>query len=123
MGLNTLTNDEQQRIWAIFIKDLECTDQDKRKLMAHIKENYKNDALNGRQIRNTVRTALALAQLRQDHVNPEHLDSVMTTVREYTSYLKRLNGMDPEQSAFAMGRRVPGQGDQKQGHAEDGGSD
>lgn len=89
--------------------------------MGHIKENYQHDALNGRQIRNTVRTALALAQLRKEGVMAEHLDSVMTTVREYTSYLKRLNGMNPEESAFAMGRRVPG--NQKGANDEEGRSD
>ncbi|KAL9124662.1 MAG: hypothetical protein Q9217_006030 [Psora testacea] len=107
LGLNTLGKDEQHKIWAIFIKDLDLTDSKKRELLTHIKENFKHDNLNGRQIRNTVRTALALAQLHDKSVAPEHLDSVMKTVREYTSYLKELNGIDAEDSAFATGRRLP----------------
>ena len=94
-------------IWAIFIKDLDLTDTKKRALLTYIQDNFKRDNLNGRQIRNAVRTALALAQLQERSVLPQDLEDVMKPVREYTSYLKELNGIDEDESAFAMGRRVP----------------
>ena len=75
--------------------------------MSHVKDDFRNDSLNGRQIRNTIRTSLALAQLSDQDVGPEHVDAVMKTVREYTTYLQELNGMDADMSAFATGRRLP----------------
>ena len=64
--------------------------------------------LNGRQIRNAVRTAVALAQLEQRHVTAEHLEQVVKIGREYAGYVQSLNRMGSEEYAVALGRRAPG---------------
>lgn len=108
LGLNSLTREEQRKIWTIFIKDLDLSDAEKRALLYYVTENFGADNLNGRQIRNTVRTALALAQLGQQHVTAEHLEQVVKIGREYAGYVNSLNRMGSEEYAVALGRRAPG---------------
>ena len=106
LGLNSLNKDEQHKVWAIFIKEIDLSDSKKRELITYIKENFRTDNLNGRQIRNTVRTALAIAQDHNRSLTPDDLNTVMKTVREYTSYLHQINGMSADEGALAMGRRA-----------------
>ncbi|KAL9074350.1 MAG: hypothetical protein Q9161_002336 [Pseudevernia consocians] len=107
LGLNSLTREEQRKIWTIFIKDLDLSDAEKRTLLVYVTDNFGADNLNGRQIRNTVRTALALAQLGQQHVTAEHLEQVVTIGREYAGYVNSLNRMGSEEYAVALGKRAP----------------
>ena len=108
LGLNSLTREEQRKIWTIFIKDLDLSDAQKRALLVHVTDNFGADKLNGRQIRNTVRTALALAQLGRQQVSAEHLEQVVRIGREYAGYVNSLNRMGSEEYAVALGRRAPG---------------
>lgn len=108
LGLDSLTREEQRKIWTIFIKDLDISDAGKRSLLVYVTDHFGADNLNGRQIRNTVRTALALAQLGEQHVTAEHLEQVMKIGREYAGYVEKLNKMNPEEYAVALGRRAPG---------------
>ena len=87
---------------------MDLTDAEKRALLVYVTENFGDDTLNGRQIRNTVRTALALAQLERQKVTAEHLEQVVKIGREYAGYVKRLNRMENEEYAEALGRRAPG---------------
>lgn len=87
---------------------MDLTDAEKRALLVYVTENFGDDNLNGRQIRNTVRTALALAQLERQKVTAEHLEQVVKIGREYAGYVKRLNRMENEEYAEALGRRAPG---------------
>ena len=73
-------------------------------------DHFGADNLNGRQIRNTVRAALALAQLGQQHLTAEHLEQVVGIGREYAGYVRSLNRMASEDYAVALGRRAPGAG-------------
>ena len=107
LGLNSLDKAEQRKVWTIFIRDLEISDAEKREMLSYVTENFAEDKLNGRQIRNTVRTALALAQLNHQNLNTEHLQSVMKIGREYQTYLARLNNMNQEEHAIALGMRAP----------------
>ena len=106
LGLKSLTKEEQHKIWAIFIKDLDLDDDEKIELLDHVKAKFNKDKLNGRQIRNAVRTALALAQLSNEQVAPKHLNRVMKPMRDYTAYLHDLNGGESESTAFVQGRRL-----------------
>ena len=76
-------------------------------MLIHVTDHFGADKLNGRQIRNTVRTALALAQLGQQHVTAEHLDQVVRIGREYAGYVNSLNRMGSEEYAVALGKRAP----------------
>ena len=106
LGLHALTKEEQHKIWAIFIKDLDLEDDEKVDLLDHVKARFGKDKLNGRQIRNAIRTALALAQLQNEQMAPRHLDRVMKPMRDYTSYLRDLNGGETESMAQLQGRRL-----------------
>lgn len=87
---------------------MDLSDAQKRALLVHVTDNFGADKLNGRQIRNTVRTALALAQLGGQQVSAEHLEQVVRIGREYAGYVNSLNRMESEEYAVALGRRAPG---------------
>lgn len=105
VGLKQLDSAERRKIWSLFIKDLDVTDNEKRNLLSYVTEKFENDRLNGRQIRNTVRTALAMAQLKNEHVNTEHLEQVVKIGREYTAYMEELKKLNEDEYARTLGRR------------------
>jgi len=107
IGLKALDKDERRKVWAVFIKELENTDEEKRALLQHVTDHYDDDKLNGRQIRNSIRTALALTQLKKEKLTPDHLDKVVKIGREYVGYMEDLNRMNAEEYAIALGRRAP----------------
>lgn len=111
VGLNSLSQAEQPQIWTIFIRDLDISTDEKSELLKYVTKNFANDNLNGRQIRNTMRTALALAQLKQQNLNAEHLNDVMAMTREYSSYLTKLHKVNGEDLARILRRRATGHAD------------
>lgn len=107
IGLKALDAAERRKVWAVFIKDLDLSDKEKAALLQHVTDKFDGDKLNGRQIRNSIRTALALAQLKKEKVTAEHLDRVVSIGREFSSYMEDLNKMNAEEYAIALGRRAP----------------
>ena len=111
VGLKQLDPTERKKIWTIFIRDLggesdPYTDKERHTLLNYAMQNFEGDRLNGRQIRNTIRIALTLAQLSNTHVTTEHLEQVVRNGREYSNYMAELNKMDAEEYAIALGRRA-----------------
>ena len=111
VGLKQLDPAERKKIWTIFIQDLggdsdPYSNKERNILLNYAMQNFESDRLNGRQIRNTVRIALTLAQLSNTHVTTEHLEQVVRNGREYSNYMAELNKMDAEQYAIALGRRA-----------------
>lgn len=108
IGLKALDTVERRKVWAIFIREMDrLSDKDKAALMTHVTENFDNDRLNGRQIRNAMRTAIALANVKKEKLNSSHLDRVIGIGREFSSYMEDLNKMSQEEYAVALGRRAP----------------
>jgi SpoVK/Ycf46/Vps4 family AAA+-type ATPase len=107
IGLKALDKEERRKVWTVFIKELDNTDKEKRVLLQHVMNHYDDDKLNGRQIRNSIRTALALTQLKKEKLTPDHLDKVVRIGREYVGYMEDLNKMNAEEYAIALGRRAP----------------
>jgi AAA+ superfamily predicted ATPase len=107
IGLKALNLEERRQVWAVFIKDMLLSDKEKRALLEYVTQNFDGDKLNGRQIRNAVRTSLALAQLKGEKLNAGHLESVIKIGREFSGYMKDLNKMSAEEYAIALGRRAP----------------
>ena len=108
IGLKALDTAERRKVWAVFIRELdELSDKEKATLLQYVTDNFDGDKLNGRQIRNSMRTALALAQLKKEKVGPEHLEKVVTIGREFAGYMEDLNKMNAEEYAIALGRRAP----------------
>ena len=107
IGLKALNTEERRLVWAVFIKEMrDLSDKRKRGLLEYVTENFDADRLNGRQIRNAVRTALALAQLKGEQLKPEHLERVVRIGREFKGYMEDLNKMGSEEYAIALGRRA-----------------
>jgi SpoVK/Ycf46/Vps4 family AAA+-type ATPase len=95
LGLPLLDEDSRRDIWKIFIKDLQGTHRDSRKdLLKHVNAKLGKCNLNGRQIRNCVRTALALADQSQEPISARHLDDVVKMGEEFAEYMKTLHKMD-----------------------------
>jgi AAA+ superfamily predicted ATPase len=107
MGLKALNVEERRQVWAVFIRDLSLSDKEKRSLLEYVTQQFDADKLNGRQIRNAVRSGLALAQLRGEKLLPEHLERVVRIGREFRVYIEDLNQMNAEEYAIALGRRAP----------------
>ena len=105
IGLKALNVEERRKVWAVFIKDLDLSDKEKRALLEYVTRNFDGDKLNGRQIRNAVRTALALAQLKGEKLNRDHLERVVRIGREFAGYMEDLNKMNAEDLALTLGRR------------------
>lgn len=106
-GLSQPHRDERFKIWKIFIKDLDMPEEEQRTLLTYATEKFEKDNLNGRQIRNTIRVALALAKLEDSNIKPKHLEEVIKIGREYARYIENLNKMSPEDTAIQLGRRAP----------------
>ena len=88
IGLKALDTVERRKVWAIFIKEMDLSDKEKTALLQHVTDNYDKDRLNGRQIRNAMRTAIALANVKKEKVNAEHLDRVIKIGREFSGYME-----------------------------------
>jgi len=107
IGLNALNVEERRQVWAVFIKEMTLSEKEKRALLEYVTKTFDGDKLNGRQIRNAVRTALALAQLKGEKLNSDHLERVIKIGREFAGYMEDLNKMNAEEYAIALGRRGP----------------
>jgi SpoVK/Ycf46/Vps4 family AAA+-type ATPase len=107
LGLPPLDEESRRSIWKIFIKDLRGDHKESRKdLLKHVNAKLGKCNLNGRQIRNCVRTAIALADQAGVPISTRHLDDVVKMGEEFTEYMKELQKMDTEEIQSAMGNRL-----------------
>ena len=108
INLPTLPHKSQLQIWLIFLQDQNLTTDEMKGIFDWLTENTKDDNLNGRQIRNTVRTAMALAaqDKRSSKLSTSHIQHVLDIGRDFTKYMKQLDNMDREEKAAALGLRV-----------------
>ena len=96
---------DRGHIWRIFIKELEMPEKDQQKLL-NAMTNFESDNLNGRQIRNAIRVASALAKHEKSPVQFRHLEEVIKNGRDYAQYIEKLNQMSAETLASQMGVRA-----------------
>lgn len=118
LGLPDLTRENQLKVWALFIHDLDISKDKQLKLMQYVGERVlkeepnvdgtvKANWLNGRQIRNCVRAAMALATQEGVPISKEHIQAVVDIGRKFTDYMVAINRMNQQQLAFARGTRGP----------------
>ena len=125
--------DDRREIWYHFIRDLKHLSKDDRRVLArHAKDDWSHKDFNGRQIRNTVKTALTLARQDGVEVQARHFQIVLdigtsTLARRprqpelrvrcskltpsfigarFAGYMQRLKKMDRERLAEAIGTRL-----------------
>jgi SpoVK/Ycf46/Vps4 family AAA+-type ATPase len=107
LGLPLLDETTRREIWTIFIKDLSGIHRNSRMdLLKHVGSKLAKCSLNGRQIRNCVRTAIALADQEDVPINTKHLDDVVRMGEEFSEYMKGLQKMDKEEYQTALGNRL-----------------
>ncbi|KAK4204696.1 P-loop containing nucleoside triphosphate hydrolase protein [Triangularia verruculosa] len=110
--------DEQLRkeVWSIFIKDLGrkrsdgsppiLTKDECRELGREVIASWAREPLNGRQIRNCVRSALALAEDKGVKPNVGHFNTVIRLGNAFTTYMKRLQKVESDEIAQIKGDRL-----------------
>jgi AAA+ superfamily predicted ATPase len=108
LGLPPLDWDMQKKVWRLFMDTLDINHQDKTALMKFIKKELKASKLNGRQIRNCLRAALAIATKEDRLLSKEHIQRVIDLGKEFTAYMEKLYRMDVEERARALGTRLSG---------------
>lgn len=106
LHLPNLNPSNQHRILCIFIHDLKISDEDKNELIQSVGPLIKADKLNGRQIRNTVRTAIALAEQNGEPLNTGHFEDVLEMTRNFSDYISKLKRVDPDRLAILQGNRA-----------------
>jgi AAA+ superfamily predicted ATPase len=94
LGLPSLDQQRRISVWAIFLQDLAAkgaiTDSQHQALTKRVGEKWSKEKLNGRQIRNTVRTALVLAEKKGAVVGEKDFETVLKIGREFEGYMGML---------------------------------
>ena len=82
--------EQRRKVWGNFVRDLDSlSDRSKDSLLRHVFSKYDNENLNGREIRNTMRTAIALAQLEGKKLGEEHIDQELQRRKEFKDFIRR----------------------------------
>ena len=88
--------DQERRasVWAIFIEDLRAkktiNEKQCESLLGLVNEKWSKERLNGRQIRNAVRTALVVAEKKGSVVGQREFETVLRISREFEGYMGML---------------------------------
>jgi hypothetical protein len=103
-------------VWKIFIQDLGrkrsdgsppiLTKDECRELGREVVASWASQPLNGRQIRNCVRSALALAEDKGVKPNVGHFNTVIRLGNAFTTYMKRLQKVESDEIAQIKGDRL-----------------
>ena len=113
LNLPELSGEDQLQVWGIMLSEQKLEKGEVDKIWNKLRLMYKDgnhDNLNGRQIRNNVRTAMALAATEAKPENKKlsitHIKSVLDVGKEFSIYMNKLNSMEPRQRAAAYGYRA-----------------
>jgi hypothetical protein len=101
----TLDESSRHRIWLNFIRRLQDTNSEAK--VEQILENIDDLAkfkLNGREIRNSIQTAILLAEFRNERLQYKHLTDVIDVSNEFEQYLQDIHGHTA--SEWAMSQKV-----------------
>lgn len=94
LGLPSLDRQRRTSVWAIFLQDLATkgaiTDAHYNILTKMVTQEWSKEKLNGRQIRNAVRTALVLAEKKGKMVGKDEFETVLKIGREFEGYMGML---------------------------------
>ncbi|GKT47250.1 ATPase family AAA domain-containing protein 3 [Colletotrichum spaethianum] len=106
----------RKEVWKIFIKDLGRNRRDGspallshdecRALGSEVVTSWASQPLNGRQIRNCVRSALALAENKGLKPNASHFNNVIKLGNAFTQYMNKLQKAEAEEIAQIKGDRL-----------------
>ncbi|KAI1412092.1 hypothetical protein F5Y13DRAFT_51031 [Hypoxylon sp. FL1857] len=116
LGIPEFSDSVRKQVWAIFIKDLGrkridgspplLTEEECKALGHEVLTSWSREPLNGRQIRNCVRSALALAQNKQERLCVKHFNTVIRLGNTFTQYMTRLQKVEADELAQVKGDRL-----------------
>ncbi|OTA54474.1 P-loop containing nucleoside triphosphate hydrolase protein [Hypoxylon sp. EC38] len=116
LGIPEFSDEVRKQVWAIFIKDLGrkridgsaplLTEEECKALGHEVLTSWSREPLNGRQIRNCVRSALALAQNKQERLCAKHFNTVIRLGNTFTQYMTRLQKVEADELAQVKGDRL-----------------
>lgn len=116
LGIPEFNEDVRKQVWKIFLSDLgrRCRDgqepmltrEECMALGREVLESWAKEPLNGRQIRNCVRSALALAQDKGEKVSAEHFNTVIRLGNTFTRYMHSLQKLESDEVAQVKGDRL-----------------
>ncbi|CAL8578347.1 hypothetical protein XPA_004136 [Xanthoria parietina] len=110
LGLPILDQPRRTEVWTIFLQELaksqKLSPSELANLQSQAVSTWSRQALNGRQIRNSVRTALLVAEKKKETVGEKHFDTVLRIGREFESYMNVLRKGDADVIAEVKGDRL-----------------
>ncbi|OTA99037.1 hypothetical protein M426DRAFT_325499 [Hypoxylon sp. CI-4A] len=116
LGIPEFSESVRKQVWAIFIKDLGrrrhdgsaplLTEDECKALGQEVLTHWSREPLNGRQIRNCVRSALALAQNKKERLSAKHFNTVIKFGNTFTQYMTRLQKVEADELAQVKGDRL-----------------
>ncbi|KAI0145610.1 hypothetical protein GGR57DRAFT_506803 [Xylariaceae sp. FL1272] len=116
LGIPEFDETTRKQVWKIFLTDLGRRRRDGSPPLLSIEEcktlgrqvldSWAREPMNGRQIRNCVRSALALAQDKGEIISATHINTVIRLGKTFNTYLNKLQKMDLEEVAQVKGDRL-----------------
>lgn len=110
LGLPTLDQPRRTEVWLIFLRELakahQLTPDQLSELQTQVFQTWSGQTLNGRQIRNSVRTALLVAEKKKETVGKKHFDTVLRIGKEFENYMNVLRKGEVDVVAEAKGDRL-----------------
>ncbi|KAL8795715.1 MAG: hypothetical protein Q9182_007494 [Xanthomendoza sp. 2 TL-2023] len=110
LGLPILDQPRRIEVWTIFLHELaksqKLTSTQLEDLRSQAVSKWSRQSLNGRQIRNSVRTALLVAEKKKEVVSEKHFETVLRIGREFEDYMKVLRKGDADVIAEVKGDRL-----------------
>jgi AAA+ superfamily predicted ATPase len=102
-----LKKKRRRQVWENFFVNLKDIDPNARIQELRDKiDDLSHHPLNGREIRNAIRTAVLLARFRKQNLGYSHLKEVIGISNEFERYLQEVHGHDSSEWARARGDRA-----------------
>ncbi|KAL8796093.1 MAG: hypothetical protein Q9195_001425 [Heterodermia aff. obscurata] len=112
LGLPPLDRTRRTEVWSIFLDDLASksllTTPQHAALTALVQDQWSKEKLNGRQIRNAVRTAMLVAEKKKEVPSKGHFETVLKIGRDFERYMSALQKAEGETVAEIKGERLAG---------------
>ncbi|KAK4064191.1 uncharacterized protein Triagg1_9170 [Trichoderma aggressivum f. europaeum] len=115
IGMPEFDEHRRKDVWKILIQDLGRKRSDGSAILTHdecrelgreVVDSWAAQPLNGRQIRNCVRSALALAEDKGVKPNASHFNTVIRLGNAFTQYMKHLRKVEEDEIAQIKGDRL-----------------
>jgi hypothetical protein len=80
--------DEQKQIFKMFINQIDPHDMERDGILEWVEDSYQDNKFNGRQIRNIISAAMALARAEDRKLKLKDIQRVWKRTKTFTDYLR-----------------------------------